>query len=44
MGVIEIVVGIGLFAFLALMTLMINPPEKWVQRLTDRKPNERKRD
>jgi hypothetical protein len=29
-----IVVGIVLFLFLALVTLMINPPEKWVQMIT----------
>jgi len=41
-----LMVGLGLllFLFLAVMTLMINPPEKWVQKLTgqDEKKNSKK--
>jgi hypothetical protein len=32
--VFTIVIVVVLFLFLAIMTLMINPPEKWVQKLT----------
>ncbi len=34
MGLFGIVLAIILFLFLLVMTLMINPPEKWVQKLT----------
>jgi len=37
MGLFEIGIVVLLFLFLAIMTLMINPPEKWVRRLTDPK-------
>ena len=37
MGLIEIVVGLVLILFLAVMTLMINPPEKWVKKITENK-------
>ena len=33
----EIGIVLLLLFFLAIMTLMINPPEKWVQKLTDSK-------
>ena len=41
MGLFEIAIVLLLFIFLGIMTLMINPPEKWVQKLTnpDRKKN-----
>ncbi|MBC7924420.1 MAG: hypothetical protein H7039_02080 [Bryobacteraceae bacterium] len=34
MGLVEIVVGLILFLFLAIVTLMMNPPERWVEKLT----------
>lgn len=39
MGVVEVLIGLFLLVFLGIMTLMINPPEKWVRKLTgdDRK-------
>ncbi len=37
MGLFEIGIVVLLFLFLAVMTLMINPPEKWVQKLTNQK-------
>jgi hypothetical protein len=37
MGLFEIGIVVILFLFLAVMTLMINPPERWVQKLTDKK-------
>jgi hypothetical protein len=33
----EIGIVVLLCLFLAIMTLMINPPEKWVQKLTEPK-------
>ncbi|MDZ4800644.1 MAG: hypothetical protein SGI92_21000 [Bryobacteraceae bacterium] len=35
MGLFEIGIAVVLFLFLVVMTLMINPPEKWVQKLTN---------
>lgn len=40
MGLFEIGIVVLLFVFLAIMTLMINPPEKWVHKLTN--PNKTK--
>jgi hypothetical protein len=44
MGMIEIVIGLILIVFLGVMTLMINPPEKWVKKITenDKDRNDRK--
>lgn len=33
-----IALAIVLFVFLAIFTLLINPPEAWVRKVTDRKP------
>ena len=41
MGLFEIAIGLILFLFLGVMTLMINPPEKWVQKLTDAKKDKK---
>jgi hypothetical protein len=44
MGLIEIAVGLILILFLGVMTLMINPPERWVKKITenDKDTNDRK--
>ena len=41
MGLFEIAIVLILFLFLGVMTLMINPPEKWVQKLTDTKKHKK---
>jgi len=41
MGLFEIAIVLILFLFLGVMTLMINPPEKWVQKLTDSKKDKK---
>lgn len=43
MGLFEIGIVVLLFLFLAIMTLMINPPEKWVQKLTDPKNKDKEK-
>ena len=42
MSTAGIVLAVVLFLFLAIFTLLINPPEAWVRRVTDRKPDEKK--
>ncbi len=37
MGLMEIAIGLVLFLFLALFTLVISPPEALVRKLTSRK-------
>ena len=39
---IGIVVGFFLLLFLAIFTLLINPPNAWVQNFTDRKDDKPK--
>jgi hypothetical protein len=34
MGLLEIGIGLFLLLFLGVMTLMINPPEKWTRKWT----------
>lgn len=41
MGLFEIAIVLILFLFLVVMTLMINPPEKWVQKLTETKKDKK---
>jgi hypothetical protein len=41
MGLFEIAIVLILFLFLGVMTLMINPPEKWVQKLTETKKDKK---
>jgi hypothetical protein len=37
-----IVVGLLLLVFLVIFTLLINPPEAWVQKITNRKNESKK--
>lgn len=37
MGLGVIIVGLFLFLFLVIFTLLINPPNAWVQKFTDKK-------
>jgi hypothetical protein len=42
MTLLGIVVGFFLLLFLAVFTLLINPPNAWIQKLTDRKNDKSK--
>jgi hypothetical protein len=47
MGLFEVGIVVLLFVFLAIMTLMINPPDKWVRKITESKdgpPNKKSGD
>ena len=43
MGLGVIVVGLLLFLFLVIFTLLINPPNAWVQKFTDKKDEHKNR-
>jgi hypothetical protein len=42
MSLVAIAVGVFLFVFLVIFTLLINPPNSWVQKFTDREEKKRR--
>ena len=41
MSLVAVAVGFFLFVFLVIFTLLINPPNAWVQKFTDKEEKKR---